>query len=182
MQEVRRLRQERGWTQTQLAFHSDLAPSVISQIENDKRNPSASTLRKLAGAFDVEVADLFPKGQSTPPLDAAPKASAEPRIWEESEKVFVAWLEMCSDNELEKVGEELHGLLREYQQKYYAPHHSFPSQEAVIAHANSEEGQRGRLLHRRTLQVIRTMRARMEAEAERLKAEEAKLEAELVSQ
>jgi transcriptional regulator with XRE-family HTH domain len=63
MQEVRRLRRERGWTQTQLAFHSGLAPSVISQIENDKRNPSASTLRKLARALDVEVADLFPKDQ-----------------------------------------------------------------------------------------------------------------------
>jgi transcriptional regulator with XRE-family HTH domain len=59
VQEVRRLRQERGWNQTELAFRSRLAPSVISQIENGKRNPSAGTLKKLAKALEVEVADLF---------------------------------------------------------------------------------------------------------------------------
>jgi transcriptional regulator with XRE-family HTH domain len=63
MEEVRRLRQERGWTQTELAFYSGLAPSVISQIETGKRDPSASTLRKLAKALGVEVRDLFPLEQ-----------------------------------------------------------------------------------------------------------------------
>jgi transcriptional regulator with XRE-family HTH domain len=69
VQEVRRLRQERGWNQTELAFRSRLAPSVISQIENGKRNPSAGTLKKLAKALEVEVADLFPKAQSPLPLE-----------------------------------------------------------------------------------------------------------------
>ena len=72
MQEVRRLRQERGWNQTELAFRSRLAPSVISQIENGKRDPSAGTLKKLAKAFEVEVADLFPKGQAPLPFEEAP--------------------------------------------------------------------------------------------------------------
>ncbi len=72
MEEVRRLRQERSWTQNQLAFHAGLAPSVISQIENGKRNPSASTLRKLANALGVEVADLFPKDQPPLPLEDGP--------------------------------------------------------------------------------------------------------------
>ena len=72
MEEVRRLRQERGWNQTELAFRSRLAPSVISQIENGKRDPSAGTLKKLAKAFEVEVADLFPKGQAPLPFEEAP--------------------------------------------------------------------------------------------------------------
>lgn len=69
MQEVRRLRHERGWNQTELAFRSRLAPSVISQIENGKRDPSAGTLKKLAKALEVEVADLFPKAQDPLPLE-----------------------------------------------------------------------------------------------------------------
>jgi transcriptional regulator with XRE-family HTH domain len=70
MLEVREMRKAREWTQTELAYHARLAPSVISQIENGKRDPSGSTLRKLAGAFEVEVADLFPKKAQVPlPLD-----------------------------------------------------------------------------------------------------------------
>jgi transcriptional regulator with XRE-family HTH domain len=65
--EVKRLRQAREWNQTQLAYHAGLAPSVISQIENGKRDPTARTLRKLAGALEVEVSDLFPKGQASLP-------------------------------------------------------------------------------------------------------------------
>jgi transcriptional regulator with XRE-family HTH domain len=65
--EVKRLRQGREWNQTELAFHAGLAPSVISEIENGKRDPSARTLRKLAEALQVDVADLFPKGQAPLP-------------------------------------------------------------------------------------------------------------------
>ena len=72
MLEIKRLRQQKEWNQTELAYHAGLAPSVISQIENGKRDPSARTLRKLAEALSVEVADLFPKGQAPLPLDYAP--------------------------------------------------------------------------------------------------------------
>ena len=65
MLEVKRLRQAREWNQTELAFHAGLAPSVISEIENGKRDPSARTLRKLARALEVEVADLFPKTEAS---------------------------------------------------------------------------------------------------------------------
>ena len=44
MQEVRRLRQEKNWGQKELAFHANLAQSVISEIETGKRSPSARTL------------------------------------------------------------------------------------------------------------------------------------------
>src|SRR5215207_9531912 len=71
MQEVRRLRKEKGWTQTELAFYSSLAPSVISQIETGKRNPSAGTLTKLAEALGVEVRDLFPLEQPRLPESLA---------------------------------------------------------------------------------------------------------------
>lgn len=59
MDEVRRLRLEKGWSQNELAYHAKLAPSVISLIETGKRDPNATTLRKLAGALEVRIPDLF---------------------------------------------------------------------------------------------------------------------------
>src|SRR5829696_9963048 len=76
--ELRRLRLARGWNQTELAFHAGLAPSVISQIENGKRNPSARTLEKLATALDIEVGDLFPKAQAPLPLEEDQKPWGDP--------------------------------------------------------------------------------------------------------
>lgn len=64
---VRRLREEKGWNQVELSFHADTSPSIVSLIENGKRNPSTTTLAKIARALGVEVVDLFPKGQSSPP-------------------------------------------------------------------------------------------------------------------
>lgn len=70
--EIRRLREARGWGQTKLAAAADMAVSGVSQIENGHRNPNSATLIKLARALDVDVADLFPKGQASLPLDYAP--------------------------------------------------------------------------------------------------------------
>ncbi len=81
MEEVRRLRREKGWNQNELAFHADLAPSVISLLETGKREPNASTLRKLATALDVEIPDLFGRSESpkerTLPQSPSTKRDAE---------------------------------------------------------------------------------------------------------
>jgi transcriptional regulator with XRE-family HTH domain len=74
-QEVKRLREARGWTQAKLAVEAGMAPSAVNQIENGKRSPSASSLNKLAEALGVEVADLFPKAQSPLPLEDTAKPS-----------------------------------------------------------------------------------------------------------
>lgn len=67
--EVRRLREERSWSQAKLAAAADMAVSGISQIETGVRSPSAATLRKLARAFGLEVADLFPKAEAPLPFE-----------------------------------------------------------------------------------------------------------------
>jgi transcriptional regulator with XRE-family HTH domain len=64
---IRRLRDEKGWNQTELGFRAGASPSIISLIENGKRNPSTATLAKIAEALGVEVVDLFPKGQRSSP-------------------------------------------------------------------------------------------------------------------
>ncbi len=91
---VRRLREEKGWNQTELGFHADTSPSIISLIENGKRNPSTATLAKIAGALGVEVADLFPKADAPP--------SPEPEGVSEEERrylraLFGSWAHHIDD-------------------------------------------------------------------------------------
>lgn len=94
MEEVRRLRQAKGWNQNELAFHADLAPSVISLLETGKREPNATTLRKLAEALEVRIPDLFEDSGSG---KAQRRSSPEPTLFngiegERHESVYGPWL------------------------------------------------------------------------------------------
>ena len=66
---IKRLREEKEWSMAKLAVEADMSVSGVSMIENGKRNLTTTTLAKLARAFGVEVADLFPKGQAQLPLE-----------------------------------------------------------------------------------------------------------------
>ena len=58
---IKRLREARGWTQTALAKKARLSsPAHVSLLESGaRREPSASTLRRLAKALGVDVATLL---------------------------------------------------------------------------------------------------------------------------
>jgi transcriptional regulator with XRE-family HTH domain len=56
---IRELRDERGWNQTALAYRAGMSVSQISLIESGKRNPSAASLKNLADALEVDIAELF---------------------------------------------------------------------------------------------------------------------------
>jgi len=73
MEQLKRLREERGLSQVKLAARADIDPSTVNQIERGAREPSPATLRKLADALDVSIADLFE--------DAAPKVVAPPSLF-----------------------------------------------------------------------------------------------------
>jgi putative transcriptional regulator len=76
-EEVKRLRQAKGWTQEQLAVYAGSSQPTVNLLEAGKRNPSASTLEKLARALEVEVVDLFPKPETPQPsLEDAAKSEA----------------------------------------------------------------------------------------------------------
>jgi len=66
-EEVKRLRQAKGWTQEQLAVYAGSSQPTVNLLEAGKRNPSAATLEKLARALEVDVVDLFPKPQTPQP-------------------------------------------------------------------------------------------------------------------
>jgi len=69
LEELRRIREEAGLSQSQLARESGVDRATINKIEQGKRSPSIATLESLARTLGVEVADFFPKAQATLPLE-----------------------------------------------------------------------------------------------------------------
>jgi transcriptional regulator with XRE-family HTH domain len=59
METLRRLRTERGLSQAKLAARAELDPSTVNQIERGAREASPATLRKLADALDVGLAEIL---------------------------------------------------------------------------------------------------------------------------
>ncbi len=55
---VRQQREEREWTQEQLAEKADLDQTFISGIERGSRNPTIITVNKLARALKITVSEL----------------------------------------------------------------------------------------------------------------------------
>jgi transcriptional regulator with XRE-family HTH domain len=68
LEALRHIRTMRGMNQVDLAKASGVAQNTISEIELGKREARPGTLKKLADALGVEIADFFPKGHS--PLSA----------------------------------------------------------------------------------------------------------------
>jgi transcriptional regulator with XRE-family HTH domain len=56
---VRYLREERDWSQTELAKRAGLDPAQISTLETGKRSPNIRTLHKVAAALEVDVTSLL---------------------------------------------------------------------------------------------------------------------------
>ncbi len=71
MDAVKKIRRRKGWSQKDLAEESGVGQDTISGIESGRHEPRPSTLRKLADALNVEVADFF--REPAIPLDEAPR-------------------------------------------------------------------------------------------------------------
>lgn len=69
MEELTRLRTDRGWSQQRLANEADVDKATVNQIERGRRSPNVETLEKLADALGVGVADFFPKAQAPLPFE-----------------------------------------------------------------------------------------------------------------
>jgi transcriptional regulator with XRE-family HTH domain len=76
MEQLARLRELKGFSQRALAKESGVSPATIYELENGRRRPNPSTLRKLAGALDVDVADLL--GGEYPKAGALPSPTQPP--------------------------------------------------------------------------------------------------------
>ncbi len=61
---IRRLRQQNGLTQKELADRCELSKGFISQLESDQTSPSLSTLEDILTALGSSFSDFF-KGEQT---------------------------------------------------------------------------------------------------------------------
>jgi transcriptional regulator with XRE-family HTH domain len=57
--QVRALRNERGWTQEELAARAKKHPTYIGGIERGERNPTLTVLGDIAHAFGISLAALL---------------------------------------------------------------------------------------------------------------------------
>ena len=56
---VRKLREKRGWSQERLSFEAELHRTYISGVERGVRNPTVTVLQKVADALGVSAAKLL---------------------------------------------------------------------------------------------------------------------------
>jgi putative transcriptional regulator len=56
---VRRLREERGWSQGQLAEALDVSRQTVNSIENGRYDPSLPLAFAIAKVFKLQIEDIF---------------------------------------------------------------------------------------------------------------------------
>jgi len=71
-QNVKRIREEQRYTQTEIARRCGVTPAAISGLEHGEFNPSTPLLVKLAKALDVSIEELVE--EPAVPLSKAPEA------------------------------------------------------------------------------------------------------------
>lgn len=60
---LREARQQQQLSLRDLAARADVSPSLLSQIENGRSNPSVMTLHNIATALDVPITFFFPRAE-----------------------------------------------------------------------------------------------------------------------
>ena len=65
---IRRLMEERHWTEYRLAKESGLSQSTIANIFKRNNVPTLSTLESICSAFGISLAQFFSEGEDPVPL------------------------------------------------------------------------------------------------------------------
>lgn len=82
-------RQERGWSEYQLAEHSGLPQSTISTWYRKNMMPSIPSLEKICAAFGITMSQLFAEGDTPVTLTPSQKRLLErwSRLSEEQQAI-----------------------------------------------------------------------------------------------
>lgn len=56
---LRRLREQKGWSQEKFAFEANIHRTYVSDIERGARNPTITVVEKLAVPLGVTASDLL---------------------------------------------------------------------------------------------------------------------------
>ena len=89
-------REERGWTEYQLAEQSGLPQSTISSWYRKNMVPTVPSLEKICAAFGITLSQLFAEGDSPVSLTEPQKKLLErwSRLSEEQQSVVFALIDM----------------------------------------------------------------------------------------
>ncbi len=79
--EVRRRRQQRGWTLDVAAARLGVSRRLLAQLEAGQANPSLSTLLSIAAGFDISLVELL-AGADKPSITVQPDNATAPVLWE----------------------------------------------------------------------------------------------------
>ncbi len=74
---IAKYREDRGWTEYQLAERSGLPQSTISSWYRKKLIPTIPSLEKICNAFGITLSQLFAEGDSVVSLTASQKKLLE---------------------------------------------------------------------------------------------------------
>ncbi len=85
---LRKLREEKKFSQGDIEKRSGLLRCYISRVENGHTVPSLETLERLASALEIPLYQLFYEGDEPPPLPnlSARRSTEELVLDEESQK------------------------------------------------------------------------------------------------
>jgi len=109
------MRREKGLSQQELADLAGVGQDSISAIETGKHEPHPRTLRKLANALKVEVADFF--RELAIPLADAPREAGQPDLTEAWKKFYENLFTLPAQPLIEQSDEEI-ALFREAAEKW----------------------------------------------------------------
>ncbi|MCX7804040.1 MAG: XRE family transcriptional regulator [Planctomycetota bacterium] len=94
------LRKSRGFSLEELARRSGVSKAMLSQIEQERTNPTVATVWKIARGLDASLGDLLGEGVEQPRLTVV-RRSASPVLREKGCEIqIVSPIEMAEDLEL----------------------------------------------------------------------------------
>lgn len=92
---INKYREERGWTEYQLAERSGLPQSTISSWYRKNMVPTVPSLEKICNAFGITLSQLFAEGEAPVSLTESQRKLLESwsRLTEEQQAVVFALIE-----------------------------------------------------------------------------------------
>ena len=95
---IKELRQNKKWTQEQLAEYADLHVTYIVALEKGRKNASLDVLYRISNAFEMSLSDFF----DIPQVEVSPISTLEERQREERIEVLVREFSQKLIREIEK--------------------------------------------------------------------------------
>ncbi len=103
---ISQLRQDRGWTQKELAAKAGITQNHVSRIEKGRMTPRRATLSGIAEAFDVQIEDLEALAQ-------VPEKNIEERLAKEDPDLaaLISQIPLLSDDQKDALRVTLRSMI-----------------------------------------------------------------------